>query len=260
MNHEITLAMNRSWRKNIWQRPARARHFYRCVHFAGTLMALLVALACGPIRADTVRTERLLSFGTGSYWHHAPGINNAVNQFLGHPLGSGGGNSGGGSGGLGSSISANSPVDLRFHSVVALHWHHATLLRPALALVAGARFEYGRARYFVKDGVGPLLDDITAKLDHVGVSTSLALRHRLRPDRPGQIYIAAGLGAEVLWSRTRVTSALLDVRRTDRFHDSLAFASLEWTPEKAQGSTIALQLEWRDSIGPALRLSLQQQF
>jgi hypothetical protein len=260
VNHEITLAMNNPRRKNIWTGPGSAGNFNHGTRpFAGVLMALLAALACGPIGADTVRTDTALSFGTGSYWHHAHGINNAVDQFLGRPAGSGGANGIGG-GGLDGDISANSPVDLRFHSAVALNWRHTTPLRPTLALVAGARLEYGRARYFVKDGVGPLLDDITARLDHVGITASLALRHSLRPGRMGQLHIGAGLGAEVLWSRTHVTSALLDVRRSDRFHDSLAFASLEWAPEQAPGSTVALQLEWRDSIGPALRLGVQQQF
>ncbi|WP_299417635.1 hypothetical protein [uncultured Sulfitobacter sp.] len=205
------------------------------------------------------RAEVLLSLGSGAYWYQVAATTAAVDQFLGRPEGSGSG----GSDGLGGrgSLDANGPLRLRHHNAVALTWRHGVRLTHRLDLVGDVRLEYGRTRWFIKDGIDILRDDLTARLAHISITPTLGLRTDLYTKGPWHSDITGGIGATRLAARTQITSALLDVRRTDYFSDSFAFVRLELGRGKpATANRALLEAQWRRSTGVNLRLGIAHKF
>lgn len=247
-NYKTLIGMNPSNTKNL--SPLR---------LGKVLMALAVPGldGGGPAQADV-----LLSLGTGSYWHHSQSVNGAVNQFLGRPQTGDTGDTGTNDS-FGDRIDANADVRLRGHASAALTWQTAHPLSERLSVLTRLRFEYGQTSYFLKDGIGPLRDDITLRLAHISVTPSLALRHEISDAfTRGRIDLSlrAGLGVEMLWAKTRVTSALLNVRRTEGFADGIVFAGIDVALPTAPAAAVSLDVQWRNSIGPALRLGIGYAF
>lgn len=216
---------------------------------------LLVALLAGPPPAQA---EWLLRVGSGLYWVQPAAVRGTVDQFLGRPPG-GGEDTGGGGGGKGS-VDANGPLQLQHHLALALGWRGAHRLRPRLDLVGALRFEYARTRWFVADGIDVLRDDLTADIHHLALTPTLALRRQVPLGRGWRGDVAAGVGADVVWTRTRISSALLDVRRRDRFAQGFAFAQVGLGHERLPAGRGVVDLEWRPHDAFGLRLGLEHRF
>lgn len=218
-------------------------------------MACVVLL----LGVQPLNAEVLLTLGSGAYWYQAAATTGAVNQFLGHtdtPDGGTGGDFGGRD-----SVDTNRPLRLKYHSAVALTWRHGIQLNHRLEMVGDVRLEYGRTRWFVKGGINILRDDLTAKLHHVSLTPTLGLRMDLPPVRHWHSDITGGIGTTRLVARTHITSALLNLRRTDHFTNHFAFVRLGLGPtyNKKSGRAL-LEAQWRRSTGLNLRLGLEHKF
>ena len=246
MNYINTLSMIGPENTKIWTYLRKKLH-----HMA----AFFCALVAG---ASPVQAEWLIRSGTGLYWAQPDAVNAAVDQFLGRPPG--GGDGGTTTQGLGAAVDANGPVRLRRHAASALGWRADMALHPRLDLVGSVRLEYAHTRWFVKDGVSVLRDDLTANIRHIGLTPALALRTALPVWRGWQTDLSAGVGADVIWTRTRITSALLDVHRNDRFSESFVFTRVGLGHAMFPADRAVIDLEWRDSIDFSMRLGLEHRF
>ena len=213
--------------------------------------------------ADTARADVVISLVGARDWYHAEAINRTANQFLGRPL------DGTDDDGIDSTdssstqIEANSNVELRAYGAVALTWRSHRIVSPHLDVETLVRFEYGNTRYFLKDGIGPFRDDITVHLSHASITPTIALRREVTYPPNAQrfrIHLKAGAGAEALWARTHITSALVNIKRSGRFMDGLLFVGADIALRTTPKTTLAFEVQWRDSIGTAFQLSLQHKF
>ena len=246
-NYTNTLTMHHREYKKIW--PALCEYTYR---IPWALVVLIAGLA-PPARAEWIVTS-----GLGAYWEQPAAVNATVNQFLGRPPGSGGG--GAGDGGLGGQINANGPLDPRGHTALTLTWRKDVPLRPRLDLVGSVGLEYARTRWFVQDGIDVLRDDLSVDIRHLALTPRLSLRTALPVWRGFRTDLSAGVGADVIWTRTRISSALLDVRRSDRFSESFAFTRLGLGHALFPADRAVVDLEWRDSVDFSLRLGVEHRF
>jgi hypothetical protein len=224
------------------------------------VLVLLGGLGIGmvPARADWV-----VYLGSGTYWVQPAAVTRTVDQFLGRPPGGGGGTPGAGGSGIGGtegSVRANGPLTLRGHYAVALGWRGHVALHPRFDLVGSVRLEHARTRWFVRGGIDILRDDLSARIAHLAVTPTLALRTALPAPPNWRADISAGLGADVVWTRTRISSALLDVRRSDRFSEGFAFTQLGLGHARFPDDRLVLDLEWRDSIDIGVRLGIEHRF
>ncbi|MEP1766921.1 MAG: hypothetical protein ABJJ53_09845 [Sulfitobacter sp.] len=203
-----------------------------------------------------------ISIGSGSYWYQATAATGTVNQFLGRSNASDDteGNSGSRDGRLRRSVNANGPLRLKHHSAVALTWQHAEALSPQVDLVGALRLEYGRTRWFIKDGIDILRDDLTLKTQHLSLSPTLALRRNLHAWGHWNMDVAGGIGAQALVARTHITSALLNVRRTEHFSDHFAFIRMAVAHVDAPSDRVVLDMQWRKSTALNLRLGVEHRF
>lgn len=215
----------------------------------------------GLLSTHQLHAEVAISTGSGSYWYQAAAATGAVNQFLGRTDAADGDEGEGDSGGgLRGSVDANGPLGLKHHSAVALTWRHAVPLSARVDLVGGVRLEYGRTRWFIKDGIDILRDDLTVALRHLSISPTVALRTGLPDWGPWQMDATAGIGAQALVARTHITSALLNVRRTEHFDDRFAFVRVGMGHKNHPADRAVLDVQWRNSTNFNLRLGLEHQF
>lgn len=213
--------------------------------------------------ADKAHADVVISFGSASYWHHAEAINNTADQFLGRPVDGTDDNNRESRDNFSTQIQSNSDVSLHAHGAVALTWRNHRTISPHLDIETRVRFEYGSTRYFLKDGIGPFRDDITVRLAHASITPTIALRREVTYPPIAQrlrIHLKAGAGVDALWARTHITSALLNVKRHEQFMDRLLFVGADVALQKAPNTALTFEVQWRDSIGAALRLGFGHKF
>lgn len=222
------------------------------------LMRLLIGAGC-VLLAGVAQAEVVLSVGSGAYWHHQPAFEGVAAQFLGDRAPSE--PALGGGGGIGPTLDNDgTEVRARAHYAAALTWRQHHRITPRLHWVTGVRLEWGQTRYLLPDGIDVLTDPITIRLTHMAASPTAALRWDVGQWGPVGFAVEGGVGVDVVAARTVLTSDLLDVRRTEWMTDAHGFTTLELSHDRWQDSALALGVQWRDSIGPAVRLDLQYRF
>lgn len=210
-------------------------------------------LAAGDARAQTWWEVRV---DTGASWHHQGAVDGAVRQFLGVERDAGGGEAGGSAGDpSGRILTPDDDTPYRSTRQWSLSAGLFTRrpLTPRLDIRAGARLSMGQAEYHLEKGIAPFIDPITVTIDHVALTPEMALSGRLLKRGRWHVSAETGAGVDLLRARTGISSALLDVRRTESFRDLHLFGGVE-----AGFGPVSATVRLRHSDRTGLQLSLGQ--
>lgn len=216
-------------------------------------LLLLLLCSAGAARAENYIELRL---DTGATWHHQGAVDGTVAQFLGLDRNNSEGGAEDTTAGISGEVltyGADTPVRSTGQWGLAVGLFHQETMAPRLKIRAGLRLSLGQAEYFLKNGVAPFIDPITLAIDHVALTPELAFRGDLLQRGRWHLAAEAGAGLDLLRARTRVSSALLDVRRREDFRDLHFFGGLD-----AGYGAAVLNLRLRHSDQSGLHISLGQ--
>ena len=124
-----------------------------------------------------------------------------------------------------------------------------------MALVGGVSLSRGASRYFLPDGAGVLVDPITIKFDTTGIEVDAGLA--VFTGRKVESRFDIGIGGTLTNTRTRITSALLNVTNKNTYSAGFIYTGIQLAVRPTKPGQPELQLKARVKYYPDAGFSLR---
>jgi hypothetical protein len=123
------------------------------------------------------------------------------------------------------------------------------------ALVGGVSLSRGASRYFLPDGAGVLVDPITINFDTTGIEVDAGLA--VFTGRRIESRFDIGIGGSLTDTRTRITSALLNVTNKSTYSAGFIYTGVQLAVRPANPGQPKLQLNARVKYYPDAGVSVR---
>ncbi len=124
-----------------------------------------------------------------------------------------------------------------------------------VALVGGVSLSRGASRYFLPDGAGVLVDPITINFDTTGLEIDAGLA--LFTGRRVESRFDIGIGGTLTDTRTRITSALLNVTNKNTYSAGFIYTGVQLALRPTNPGQPELQLNARVKYYPDAGVSIR---
>lgn len=185
------------------------------------------------------------SLDRGRHWFHEGALNSLATAFF-----------------AGDNVAAAvGRIEPQHNVAVSLRWTDRLAMTDVTSIVSGVQVQFGQAEYFLPEGARPFIDPITTRFQFVVVTPTIGVQGQFELLDFGDVFGQAGFGADYVYSRNRLTSALLNVHSKDTFSTPYLFIGGGW---QGRGQLDGIALEGRAQFAsdypPDVTVSLLYQF